>query len=124
MSKFNIEQDFTNVVWEKKLPNSKLPKTTQLRTNYRLDNPTKLEKIIYDDGKISADDIKPIVISSELSIEIRKKRLALNLTQDSLARQLSWNIALVKEFENGTAIRNGKHISQIKKFLGINKTTT
>ena len=125
MSKFNVTQDFdykffTKPELAKKVPSQKIASTAPKNSTQIVKN--KVSQIIYDDNKQTTDDIKPILSGSEFGNEIRTRRLELKLTQEALARQLNYNISIIKEYENGTAVRNGGQISKIKKHLNMSKT--
>jgi len=73
---------------------------------------------IIDDEMIKSDKIDP-----EFSKQIIKARLEKKMTQAQLAHALSLDVSIVKDYENGTAKKNGMITSKIKKYLGINKFT-
>ncbi len=72
--------------------------------------------------KISDDDELPV--SDKVGIDIGKQimqaRLAKNLKQVDLAKQLNITPDVIRDYENGTAIRNNAVLSKIKRALNIN----
>ncbi len=71
--------------------------------------------------KISDDDELPV--SDKVGIDIGKQimqaRLAKNLKQVDLAKQLNMTPDVIRDYENGSAIRNNAVLSKIKRVLGI-----
>ena len=74
---------------------------------------------IIDDGEM----IKSEKVDPEFSKMIIQARLAKKMTQAQLAHALSLDVSIVKDFENGSAKKNGPITSKIKKYLNINKNT-
>ena len=78
----------------------------------------------FDNIKVNEDEIGKIIkVDSEFSKQIIQARLAKKLNQTELAKALSLDVTIIKEYENGTAKHNGEIISKLKKYLGINKNT-
>jgi ribosome-binding protein aMBF1 (putative translation factor) len=91
----------------------------------RKSDPKQVTKKPVDNIKIDNEDEvgKIIKVDSEFSKQIIQARLAKKLNQIQLAKALSLDVSVIKEYENGTAKHNGMIVSQIKKYLGINKNT-
>jgi putative transcription factor len=84
------------------------------------------EKITYVNSttsgkKISDDDELPV--SDKVGIDIGKQimqgRLNKKLKQTDLAKQLNVMPDIIRDYENGTAIKNNNMLSKITKILGI-----
>jgi putative transcription factor len=75
--------------------------------------------------KISDDDELPI--SDKVGIDVGKQimqaRLAKNVKQTDLAKQLNMTPDVIRDYENGSAIRNNNILSKIKRALNININT-
>lgn len=70
----------------------------------------------------SNEDIyKPKTVDKEFSKQLIKARMDKKLTQKVVANMLCITLKDVSEYENGTAIHNGKLISKFKNFYGIYK---
>ena len=71
--------------------------------------------------KISDDDDLPV--SDKVGIDIGKQimqgRLAKNLKQIDLARQLNMTPDVIRDYENGSAIRNNNILNKITRSLNI-----
>jgi ribosome-binding protein aMBF1 (putative translation factor) len=72
--------------------------------------------------KITDDDELPV--SDKVGIDIGKQimqaRLAKNLKQADLAKQLNMTPDVIRDYENGSAIRNNNILNKIKRALNIN----
>ena len=73
---------------------------------------------IIEDEMIKSEKVDP-----DFSKAIIKARSEKKMTQLQLAHALSLDVTVVKEYENGSAKKNGMITSKIKKYLGINKFT-
>ena len=70
----------------------------------------------------SNEDIyKPKTVDKEFSKQLIKARMDKKLTQKEVAKMLCITLKDVSEYENGTAIHDGKLVSKFKKFYGIYK---
>ena len=81
-------------------------------------NIVKAASTVIDDEDIKVDKVDP-----KFSEQIKNARLGKKMTQAQLAHALSLDTTIIKEYENGTAKKNGTITSKIKKYLGINKNT-
>ncbi len=61
--------------------------------------------------------------SSPVGLHIRKKRLALNLTQEAVANEINVSIDCVTFWENGRSKPQIRHMPKIIVFLGYNPVT-
>jgi putative transcription factor len=86
--------------------------------NNTASNIVKAASIIVDDDMIKTEKVDP-----EFSKMIIQARLAKKMTQAQLAHALSLDVTIVKDYENGSAKKNGPITSKIKKYLNINKNT-
>ena len=91
----------------------------------RKSDPKKPIQKPFDNIKVNEDaDVNKIIkVDSDFSKQIIQARLAKKLNQTELAKALSLDVTIIKEYENGTAKHNGIIISKLKKYLGINKNT-
>ena len=114
-------QDWEQVVWKKKVEPKQLPKTTIVANKQKnLNTITNTVKKIYDENNKFADpDILPIIIDTNFSKELQKRRLLKKMSQQELANTLSIPVSIINEYEKGTGIRNGTYISKIKKYLNM-----
>jgi putative transcription factor len=74
--------------------------------------------------KIKDDDELPV--SDKVGIDtgkiIMQARLAKNLKQVDLAKQLNITPDVIRDYENGSAVRNGNMLNRIGKILGVKLT--
>ena len=71
--------------------------------------------------KINDDNELPICdkVGIEIGKQIMQARLAKKLKQTDLAKQLNMTPDIIRDYENGSAIRNNSVLSKIKKALNI-----
>ena len=74
--------------------------------------------------KIKDDDELPQVekVGIDIGKQIMQARLSKNLKQADLAKQLNLTSDIIRDYENGTAPRNGQLLNRITKLLGIKVT--
>ncbi len=114
-------QDWNYVVWTKKQDPKLLPKNTILSNKQKnMNTTTNTVKQINDDST-ELDNIMPVIVDKSFGKEIQERRLLKKLSQIELAKQLSIPVVIIKDYENGTGIKNGTYISKIKKYLDIHK---
>ena len=86
---------------------------------------TSTTKIIYEGGaKLSSltdntDGGSHDTVGKQLGGEIMTARIARKWTQADLAKNISLDVHIIKNYENGTAIRNNAIIQKIQSALRI-----
>ncbi len=74
--------------------------------------------------KIDDNEEIPLVdkVGKELGMKIQQARLAKNIKQVDLAKQLNLTPDIIRDHENGTAVKNGTLLNRIGKHLGVKLT--
>jgi putative transcription factor len=81
-------------------------------------NYTVSGKKITDDEEIPISD----KVGKDLGMKIQQARLAKNIKQIDLAKQLNITPDIIRDYENGTAIKNGNLLNKMSKLLGVKLT--
>jgi ribosome-binding protein aMBF1 (putative translation factor) len=81
----------------------------------------KNENVSISGKKIRDDDELPQIdkVGIDVGKIIMQARLAKNLKQVDLAKQLNISPDIIRDHENGTAVRNGNLLNRIGRILGI-----
>jgi len=58
-------------------------------------------------------------VSHDLKMQIQQSRMAKKLTQQEFATACNLQVAIIKSYENGTAIPNQQQINAMSKVLGV-----
>jgi ribosome-binding protein aMBF1 (putative translation factor) len=87
------------------------------KCNININTSVSGKKIKYDDEIPVSDKV-----GIETGKQIMQARLAKNLKQSDLAKRLNITPDIIRDYENGTAIRNGALLNSIGKTLGIKLT--
>lgn len=69
--------------------------------------------------KLEQNEVGHLPTAGEMGKEIQKARAEKKLTQDQLAQKCNLNVAIIKSYENGTAIVKQQELSLINKQLGL-----
>ncbi len=101
------------LIAKKKQENALKVAITKTNTN---DNISLSGKKISDDDELPKTD----KVGIDTGKNIMQARLAKGLKQVDLAKQLNITPDVIRDYENGTAIRNNAVLSKIKRALNIN----
>ena len=113
-------QDWTPIVWEKKVIDKDDTKKIVCNKQKNINFTINTVKKIYDEDNPTADpDIKPILVDKNFAKEMQIRRLQKKMSQQQLATALSLNVSIITDYEKGIGIRNGNYISKIKKLLNM-----
>ena len=69
----------------------------------------------HDEGDFSVPKV-----SHDLKMQIQQARVAKKMTQQELATACNLQVAIIKSYENGTALPNSQQLTTISKILGVN----
>jgi DNA-binding XRE family transcriptional regulator len=64
-------------------------------------------------------DYRRDTVSGSLSEQMRQARAAIGLTQDQLAQQCNFPKQIIRDYENGTAIKNHAELAKISQVLHV-----
>lgn len=83
-----------------------------------------ISNVLLSGKKINDDDELPKLdkVGLDMGKIIMQARLAKNLKQTDLAKQLNITPDIIRDHENGNAVRNGALLHRIGKILGIKLT--
>ncbi len=103
------------LIAKKKQENALKVAITKTNTN---DNISLSGKKISDDDELPKTD----KVGIDTGKNIMQARLAKGLKQVDLAKQLNVLPDIIRDYENGTAIRNGNLLNKMGKILGVKLT--
>jgi len=69
--------------------------------------------------QVEDGDFEVQKVSHDLKMQIQQSRVAKKLTQQQLATACNLQVAIVKSYENGTAVPNQQQINAMSKVLGV-----